>query len=52
MYNGLSVKQLGLLTNGKQINWSNKSIVLVHKEFKLKINGMFNECFYLSKLVF
>jgi len=26
------------------------AISLVHKETKIKINGMFNECFYLCKL--
>jgi len=50
---GLTVNQLGLLPNGKQINWRNlkRRSRLVHKEIKIKINGMFSECFYLCKLV-
>jgi len=49
MWHGLTVKQLGLLPNGKQINWSNlkKKSLLVHK---IKIIEMFNESFYLCKL--
>jgi len=45
----LHVKPMGLLPNGKQINWSNlkKKSLLVHK---IKINEMFNERFYLCKL--
>jgi len=52
MWHGLTVKQLGLLPNGKQINWSNlkNKSLLVHKEIKIKINEMLNECFYLCKL--
>jgi len=53
MYHVLTVKQLCLLTKGKEINWSNlkKNSLLVHKEIKIKVNGMFNESFYLCKLV-
>jgi len=38
MWHGLTVKLLGLLPNGKQINWSNlkKKSLLVHKEIKIK----------------
>jgi len=52
MWHDLTIKQLGLLPNGKQINWSNlkKKSLLVHKDIKIKINEMFNECFYLCKL--
>jgi len=35
MWHGLTVKQLGLLPNGKQINLKKKSL-LVHKEVKIK----------------
>jgi len=47
LWHGLTVKQLGLLPNGKQFNWSNlkKSCLLGHKEIKIKINEMFNNCF-------
>jgi len=47
-FNTVLVKQLGLLTNEKQINWSNlkKKTLLVHKEIKIKINAIFNESFY------
>jgi len=50
MWHGLTVKQLELLPNGKQINWSNlkKKSLLVHKEINIKINKMLNEGFYLS----
>jgi len=42
------VMQLDLLPNGKQINWTNlkKNSLLVHREIKIQINGMFNECFF------
>jgi len=52
MWHGLTVKQLGLLPNGKQINWTNlkKKSLLMHKKFKIKINEMFNEYFYICKL--
>jgi len=45
MWHDLTVKQLGLLLNGKQINWSNlkNKSLLVHKEIKIKIYGMLNE---------
>jgi len=49
MWHGLTVKQLGLLPTGKQINLKKKSL-LVHKEVKLKTNEMLNECFYICKL--
>jgi len=41
-----------LLPNGKQSNWSTlkKKSLLVHKDIKIKINEMYNECFYLCKL--
>jgi len=34
MWHGLTAKQLGLLPNGKQINWSNlkKKSLVVHKQ--------------------
>jgi len=48
MWHGITVKQLGLLPNGKQINLKKKSL-LVHKDIKIKINEIFNECFYLCK---
>jgi len=40
MWHGHIVKQLGLLPNGEQINWSNlkKKSLLVRKEMKIKIN--------------
>jgi len=52
MWHGLTVKQMGVLPNGKEINWSilKKKSLLVHKEIKIKIKKMFNECFYLCKL--
>jgi len=52
IWHGLTAKQLGLLPNGEEINWSNlkKKSLLVHKEIKIKVNKMFNECFYLCKL--
>jgi len=34
-----------------QLKQFKKKSLLVHKENKIKINGMFNECFYLCKLV-
>jgi len=50
MLHGLTGNQLGLLPNGKQINWNHlKKWLLVHKK-KIKINEMFIECFYLCKL--
>jgi len=41
-----------LVPNGKQMNWSNfkKKSLLVHKDNKIKITEMFNECCYLCKL--
>jgi len=53
MCHGLTVKQLGLLPNGKQINWSNlkKKSLMVYKDIKIKINEIFNECFYFSFLL-
>jgi len=41
------------LPNGKEINWRNlkRRNLLVQKEIYIKISGMFNECFYLCKLV-
>jgi len=42
------------LTIGKEeINWGNlkKNSLLVHKEIKIKMNGIFIKCFYLCKLV-
>jgi len=47
-------QQLGLLPYGKPINWRNlkKKSLLERKKTKIKINGMFNECFYLCNLVF
>jgi len=38
-----------LLPNGKQIILKKESL-LVQKETKIKMNEMFNECFYLCKL--
>jgi len=42
MWHGLTVKYLGLMPNGKQINWSDlkRKSLLVHK---IKINEMFNK---------
>jgi len=47
MYHGLSIKQPGLLTNGKEINWSNlkKKSLPVHREITKKLIEMFKECF-------
>jgi len=52
MWQGLTVKQLALLPNRKQIKSSNlkEKSLLVHKEIKIKIREMFNECFDLWKL--
>jgi len=42
MWHGLTVKQLGVLPNGKEINWCNlkKKSQLVHKEIKIKIKNV------------
>jgi len=52
MWQGLTVKQLGLFPSRKQIKSSNlkKKSLLVHKEIKIKIHEMFNECFHLWML--
>jgi len=48
----LTVKQLGFLPNGnkKKESAGAQRNLLVHKETKIKINGMSNECFYLCIL--
>jgi len=52
MRHGLTVKQLGLLSNGKQINWSNlKKKISGAQRNKNTNKRNVNECFYLCKLV-
>jgi len=52
MFSKFTPNACGVLPNGKEINWSNlkKKSLLVHKEIKIKIKKIFNECFYLCKL--
>jgi len=52
MWHGLTVKRLVVAKRKtNQLEKLKKKSLVVHKEIKIKINEMFNECFYLCKLV-